>query len=303
MKAKMDGILDRDEARYTITNIQRFATHDGPGIRTVVFFKGCRLHCPWCANPETWKPEPELFHDDSLCTGCGRCQKACPAKAIAISAGKAVISRELCTGCGSCVTACLNKAMEITGQVMTVREILAEVDKDRDYYQVSRGGVTLSGGEVFQQDPVPLLQALKARGYHTAVETEGAYGLEKLQQALPWIDLVYHDVKHCDGKKLKQFTGGDLEEIEEHLRYLKTTDVPVVIRVPVIPGFNQGDLEDIRFYVRHLGFEQMQLLPFHPMGKGKWHKLDRRYPYEQTPMMDKEIRADFADEGTRIGGQ
>lgn len=185
---------------------------------------------------------------------------------------------------------------------MTIPEILAEIRKDDEYYQASGGGITLSGGEVFAQDPVPLLRALKDAGYHTAIETEGAYDLEKLAAALPWIDLVYHDVKHCDPHKLKKFTGADAEEITRHLRYLKDSDVRTIIRIPVIPGFNLEDLDNIRGYVKDLGFSEMQLLPFHPMGKGKWHKLDRRYPYEQTPMMDKTQLDAWREAGTEIGG-
>lgn len=302
MRLETEKTSVQDDLLYTITNIQRFATHDGPGIRTVVFFKGCPLHCPWCANPETWRAEPELFHDDSLCMGCGRCVTACPKGAVAVIGGKARVNRTLCDGCGSCVTACLNKAMEVTGNRMTIPEILAEIRKDDEYYQASGGGVTLSGGEVFAQDPVPLLRALKDAGYHTAIETEGAYDLEKLAAALPWIDLVYHDVKHCDPHKLKKFTGADAEEITRHLRYLKDSDVRTIIRIPVIPGFNLEDLDNIRGYVKDLGFSKMQLLPFHPMGKGKWHKLDRRYPYEQTPMMDKTQLDAWREAGTEIGG-
>lgn len=302
MKAETEKTSVQDEILYTITNIQRFATHDGPGIRTVVFFKGCPLHCPWCANPETWKREPELFHDDSLCTGCSRCVQVCPKQAVTVTGGKARVNRSLCNGCGKCTQACLNKAMEITGRSMSIASILEEVAKDDEYYQASGGGVTLSGGEIFAQDPVPLLKALKERGYHTAIETEGAYDLEKLEQALDWIDLVYHDVKHCDPEKLKKVTGADAADIRKHLRFLKASGKPAVIRIPVIPGFNLEDLEDIRTYVKDLGFTKIQLLPFHPMGKGKWQKLDRRYPYEQTPMMDKAQLESFRDEATEIGG-
>lgn len=302
MRQETEKTSVQDDILYTITSIQRFATHDGPGIRTVVFFKGCPLHCPWCANPETWQKEPELFHDDSLCSGCGRCVLVCPKRAVAVIDGKARVNRRICDGCAKCTDACLNKAMEVTGKRMTIPEILVEIRKDDEYYQASGGGITLSGGEIFAQDPVPLLKALKEQGYHTAVETEGAYGLEKLEQAMPWIDLVYHDVKHCDPAKLKKFTGADFAEITDHLRYLKDSGKPVIIRIPVIPGFNLDELEDIRMYVKELGFDRIQLLPFHPMGKGKWQKLDRQYPYEQTPMMDKTQLESFRDEATEIGG-
>ncbi|WP_300938005.1 glycyl-radical enzyme activating protein, partial [Faecalibaculum rodentium] len=171
MRQETEKTSVQDDILYTITSSQRFATPDGPGIRTVVFFKGCPLHCPWCANPETWQKEPELFHDDSLCTGCGRCVLVCPKRAVAVIDGKARVNRRICDGCAKCTDACLNKAMEVTGKRMTIPEILVEIRKDDEYYQASGGGITLSGGEIFAQDPVPLLKTLKEQGYHTAIET------------------------------------------------------------------------------------------------------------------------------------
>lgn len=285
-----------------VSNIQRFATHDGPGIRTVIFLKGCGLHCPWCANPETWSKKKQLFHDAAKCVGCGRCQAACPRQAISIRDGKAHIDRQRCDSCGKCVKACLKDALEVAGHRMSLEEILAEVAKDDEYYQTSGGGVTVSGGELFCQEALPLLQALKEKGYHVTIETEGQYELKKLQEALPYIDLVFHDVKHCDPEKLKKVTGADFGEIESHLRFLQASGKETIIRVPVIPGFNRDQLDEIIAYVKGLGFERIQLLPFHPMGKGKWAKLGLRYPYAQEPMMDKASLSAYADDMVKIGG-
>lgn len=287
---------------YLLSNLQRFATHDGPGIRTVLFFKGCSLHCPWCANPETWHSQPELFFDPERCVGCGRCAKACSDQAIRIEKGKAVLNRKDCTGCGACAKACLNEALELCGRFWSLKEILTEIGKDDAYYQASGGGITLSGGEALNQDVLPLLQALKARGYRVALETEGAYSLERLEQALPYLDLVFHDVKHCDPAKLKRVTGADLTEIESHLQLLKQSNVQTIIRIPVIPGFNQDDLPKLLDYVKSLGFEEIQLLPFHRLGISKWKKLGRSCRYEKTPMMDKNSLKPYAEAKIQIGG-
>lgn len=290
------------EPVWRLTNIERFATHDGPGIRTVLFFKGCGLHCPWCANPETWRREPELFHDKTRCVGCGQCVTLCSQSAIEIREGRAFVNRSVCNACGSCVKACLQDALEITGRDWSLSKILEEIGKDDDYYAASGGGVTLSGGEVFLQEVQPLLKALKKKGYHVAVETEGQFPLSALKEALPWLDLVYHDVKHCDFEKLRKVCGADLPEIEAHLRLLKESQLPVIIRVPLIPGFNDQELEAIIAWIRKRGFETIQLLPFHPLGKGKWTKLDRTYAFENEPRLKKEALERYRQDGITTGG-
>lgn len=281
-----------------VSNIERFATHDGPGIRTVVFFKGCSLHCPWCANPETWHKEKEVLHDQRKCTLCGRCEKACPKGAITVQETWK-IDRRLCDGCGQCETVCLSDAVEINGQDMDEEEILDIIAKDDDYYKASGGGVTLSGGEVFHQDPVPLLRRLKEKGYHVAVETEGAYDKEKILAALPYVDLFLFDLKSVDAAKLKKVTGANLDQILENIACVPRDRL--ILRCPVIPGFNEASVKDIIARAAEMGVRQLHLLPYHSFGKAKWHRLDRPYIYEDLPPMDAARLAPLAGYGRARG--
>ena len=269
-----------------VSNIQRFATHDGPGIRTVVFFKGCPLHCPWCANPETWHDKKEILHDTRKCTLCRRCEKVCPNHALSVG-GSWTIDRSKCVGCGKCEKACLNDALELVGADMYIDEVIAEIMKDDDYYEASGGGVTLSGGEVFRQDPLPLLKKLKELNYDVTVETEGAYTSDRLIPCIPYIDRFYFDLKSADAKKLKRITGADLDQVLQSIRSIDPDRV--TIRVPVIPGFNDQEIPDIIEMVSKLGVKTMHLLPYHAFGKGKWHRLGRPYIYEDEPAMDRAL--------------
>lgn len=296
----------------SVSNIERFATHDGPGIRTTVFLQGCSLHCPWCANPETWTIQPVLMHDEKKCVHCHICEKGCPKQAISFHPSFSWdISK--CGECHACVSNCMSAALNFSGKVMSINEILEEVLKDKEYYDASSGGITISGGEPFVQFEsfLELIQACKEKGLHVAVETTGNYPLEKVKEAMPYIDLFLFDIKHLDKEKLWNVTGGYLNRILGNLRYITSINSKkVILRTPVIPGFNY-DLESLTSIIqlaKELDVLEINLLPYHSLGKSKWEKLHKEYAYEGLSMMDKKELSEYKkiaesmDVSVKIGG-
>lgn len=288
-----------------ISNIERFATHDGPGIRTTIFLKGCPLHCPWCANPETWTIHPVLMHDEKKCVRCHCCQKECKEDAISFTP-QFTLDTNKCTLCGNCVDVCIPEALSISGKEMSIQDIMNEVQKDDAYYEHSKGGITLSGGEPFFQfnEMFNLLRQLKEKGYHVAVETTGMYSLEHLKKAEPYIDLFLHDVKQLDETILQEVTGAKLKVILQNLEYLSNTcPNKVIFRVPVIPGFNDDEeyLKSVIEYAKEKKFKEVNLLPYHSLGKNKWHNLKKKYQFEDEKMMDKESLSSYIEYGKQIG--
>ena len=285
-----------------VSNIERFATHDGPGIRTTILLKGCPLHCPWCANPETWTLDTILMHDEKKCVRCHCCQKVCEKMAIDFDPDFK-INRNLCDGCQKCMDVCIPEAISFSGKEMTIDEILEEISKDDAYYKNSNGGITLSGGEpLFQFEEVfKLIQILKEKGYHIAIETTGMYNLNVLKKVEPYIDLFLHDIKHLNKEKLESITGASKEIIFNNLDYLsKTCKEKVIIRTPVIPGFNEEIVKDIILYAKEKGFKEVNLLPYHSLGKNKWHNLKKDYMYENEKMMDKSHLSSYTELGNEL---
>lgn len=294
----------------SVSNIERFATHDGPGIRTTIFLKGCSLHCPWCANPETWDVHPVLMHKENKCVRCHSCLKACTKQAISFQP-EFTLNRNVCDECALCVDACLLEALEISGKWMDIEEIVEEVQKDDQYYQKSNGGVTLSGGEpLFQFDEVFLLICtLHERGYHLALETTGNYPLEHLKKVEPYIDLFLMDCKHLEPEKLQKITGANPKFVQDSFTYLSQhCPEKVIVRMPVIWNFNEDQIEKTIDQASRLGFSEVDLLPFHSLGKNKWENLNKVYPYASYPMMKKETLNAFVAYGktkniyVKIGG-
>jgi pyruvate formate lyase activating enzyme len=224
----------------TIFDIQRFSIHDGPGIRTTVFFKGCSLRCFWCHNPEGIRFKQEIQYFPERCIGCGKCLEVCPQVARLKPEDGVSYQRELCTVCGSCVTMCAAEARLLTGREVTVDEVMAELLQDRVFYETSKGGVTLSGGDPILQPEfaTALLQACKKEGLHTAIETAGNYEWEILAALLPEIDLVMMDIKHMDPSKHRWATGVSNKRILAIARKLAQTQKPLLFRIPVIPTVN-----------------------------------------------------------------
>ena len=268
-----------------VFDIARFALHDGPGIRTTVFLQGCRMHCPWCANPESWQSSPQLMQLPGKCVGCGACAGCCPAGAIALSGARPVIDRILCTGCGICAAGCPAQALHIAGKAMTVDEIVDIVCRDADYYRHSGGGVTLSGGEpLLQADgALALLAACRRAGLHTAIETTGYAAPALFAQTVPFVDLYLYDYKHGDNDALLAVTGGDGGIIAQNLMWLaNTAPHKLCLRIPVIPGFN-ADAHTMEAMYRTLysyGIRTVTLLPYHTLGEHKYEQLGKTACYD-----------------------
>lgn len=287
-----------------ISNIERFATHDGFGIRTTVFFKGCPLRCPWCANPETWTVTPVLMHDEKKCTRCGQCKKVCDANGITWNDRFTWLNPSL-KSIREYEKVCPNEAFSVNGEMMSAEEIIDEVMKDEDYYHESHGGMTLSGGECFMQfdGMMELLKLAKKKKLHTAVETTGNYAWEKLEEAEPYIDLFLYDIKHLDTEVLKNKVNGDRDLILSNLRKLSAKrGKDVIIRIPVIPDFNLEIVEEVIRLGEELQVLQINLLPYHSLGKTKWHQLHRQYEYENLIMMKREELAQYESDFVKIGG-
>lgn len=266
-----------------VFNIQTYCIHDGPGIRSTVFVKGCPLRCIWCANPESNAAYPELMTYSSKCTGCGRCIEACPKGAISIGPyGEkmiAVTDRDKCVNCGACVSACPNDAREIAGEKMTVREAIDKVKKDKLFYDGSGGGMTISGGEALAHPKFSanLFAAARAEGIHTAIETSSFASREVVDEVFAHVDLALLDVKHMDSAKHKELTGVPNEQILDNIRHVHNDlHIPVILRLPTIPGYND-DEENIRAtaaFAASLGTDvQVNLLPYHKLGDSKSESL------------------------------
>lgn len=291
-----------------VMEIERFAIHDGDGIRTAVFLKGCPLHCPWCANPESQDVKTQLMYSENKCCGCSACARVCPAGAAAFAHGRPVFDRSRCTGCGRCVANCPTYALKLSGRQMGTEEILTEVNRDRTYYEVSGGGLTLSGGEPFVQYEgfLALLADAKKEGLHTAVETAADVPKERFAQVWPYIDQLLLDIKHWDGEKLHAVTGASLERIQENLRFAcRNGRERVTVRVPVIPGFNstEKDMEGIFRLAAGCGAYKVHLLPYHTMGKDKYRQLGRRYPWPEEKVLAKDSLFPYRELGVGMGLQ
>lgn len=268
-----------------ISNIQKYSTEDGPGIRTTVFMKGCPLRCLWCQNPENINFHPEVVWYDTKCTRCGRCIEVCPEGATSLTKDeKIVIDRKLCKACGNCVEACPNKAREIMGKLMTTDEVLADVEKDRVFYDVSGGGVTASGGEPIAQ-PEFLLEFFKKckdAKIHTALDTCGYVKWKILERILPYVDLMLYDLKEMDPEKHASTTGVLPYLIWENLKKIDNNyEILIWIRTPIVPGYTD-DEENIRkiakFVTELKHVERWELLPYNPLAESKYEHLGRQYP-------------------------
>lgn len=281
-----------------VSNIERFATHDGPGIRTTIFLQGCPLHCPWCANPETWTMQAQLMHDSKKCISCQRCMNVCKERAISFPFHW---DMKRCTYCHACEDACLESALHFSSHDMEIEEVVEEVLKDEAYYENSHGGVTISGGEpCMQLKPlIELLKALKKRGLHTALETTGNYSVENLKQILPYVDLFLYDIKHVDKEKLKNFTGADLDLILNNLQQVPKEKV--IIRMPVIPDFNGDVCQEVIQMAKKYNIQEVNLLPFHTLGANKWNQIEKEYMYKNYKMLDRKELEAYISYGKKIG--
>ena len=277
--------------RGLISNIQRFSTEDGPGIRTTIFMKGCPLSCPWCHNPEGLKKEPELMLLPWRCIRCGECIKICPTSAIMPTEGKLVTDREKCAVCGKCADVCPADARRIIGRYWTPEELLAEIEKDRVFYEKSDGGVTVSGGEgTFQPEfLIEFLKLCKAKGIHTALDTSGYVKWQILKEILHFVDLVLLDLKMMDPKRHRKILKGSFNLVLENAKKITELGKRTIIRVPIVPNYtaDEKNIQQIAQFIKGLNVvERVELLPFHRMAESKYHQLGRSYPMDNVQPPD-----------------
>jgi pyruvate formate lyase activating enzyme len=268
----------------TIFDIQTYSLHDGPGIRTTVFLKGCPLNCIWCQNPESQRHQPELLFYSERCTGCGQCVSVCPRQAISMLDGKSNTKRNLCEGCGNCADTCLNAARKLSGRVWLTDDVFNEVKKDEAFYRRSGGGVTLSGGEPLAQPEfsTAILSSCKRAGLHTAIETTGMAKWGTLEQVLEYVDLVLYDLKHMDSRSHQRCTGIGNDLILENLQRIRRNyTVPIIARIPIIPEYN-ADLQNIEATAEFIAHEigpdtKVNILAYHRLGETKYNRLEREH--------------------------
>lgn len=296
-----------------VFNIMKYSIHDGPGIRTAVFFKGCPLNCQWCHNPESQKFEQELMYWPERCLGCGKCLEACPNGAITSEQGSLRFLREQCQVCGKCCTACPAGVRELVAKEMKVDEVMSEIEKDVIFYDESGGGVTFTGGEAVMQTSFlqELLKECRKREIHTAVETCGFFKLEILQTISVNVNLFLYDLKIIDSQKHQRFTGVPNQLIIENLRWLAEHHPRVVVRVPIIPGVN-ADEESIaqigQFVASLKRVPEIHCLPYHKAGLEKYRRLARTYqlpdivPPKQEAMEQVVNRLEQFGLKVKIGG-
>jgi pyruvate formate lyase activating enzyme len=278
-----------------IVNIQKFSLHDGPGIRTLVFFKGCPLRCLWCANPECINVEHEIGFNRALCDHCGQCVEACPQQAIVLDeSGLLRIERTRCNACGQCVTACTREALAIYGREVLLEELFREVQSDAIFYRGSGGGVTVSGGEpLLQIDFVTaLFQLCHEANISTVVETCGHVSKEIMSRILPLVDFIFYDLKAIHEGKHRALTGRGNGLILDNARMVAESGVPLQFRMPLVPGYND-DIDNIKGtaeFLHSLNIDRpsIELMPYHRLGMGKYDALERDYPLRELDMAGTE---------------
>jgi glycyl-radical enzyme activating protein len=289
----------------TIFDIQRFSIHDGPGIRTTVFLKGCPLHCLWCHNPESQERRVEIFFSPEKCIGCLFCLQTCPHGNHQFQDGQHRYQRETCTGCGQCAAECYTEALEVVGRSASVDEVIGEVVKDIPFYRNSGGGMTLSGGEPMAQFEFSreLLLAARRQAIHTCLETSGCAPFTRYREIIPLVDLFLFDIKETDPDRHMQYTGVSNQLILENLSLLNSAGANIILRCPIIPGLNDRaeHLRAVADLAEHLeGVQEIHILPYHALGESKNERLGKTSPLAGVAMPEPEQSAAWVEEVRKI---
>jgi pyruvate formate lyase activating enzyme len=302
-----------EATRGVIFNIQHYSIHDGPGIRTTVFLKGCPLGCLWCQNPESQTSRPEIFLDSEKCQGCGVCVRACPEGAIELYEGRSRTNRGLCQGAGRCADVCPHEARNLMGRYVTAGEVFERVAADAIFYQRSGGGVTLSGGEPLAQPEfaTSVLKLCREAAIHTTLDTCGYAKWDTVRRMLEYVDLVLYDLKHMDPVEHQKCTGVSNDLILDNARKIHELSIPMLARVPLIPGYNdtaENIAATAHFIVNELGSISVHLLPYHRLGETKYARMEEpeksisvQPPSDETMEGTKEIFESFGLK-VKLGG-
>ncbi|MDR3560839.1 MAG: glycyl-radical enzyme activating protein [Negativicutes bacterium] len=297
-----------NQASGNIFQIQRWSIHDGEGIRSTVFLKGCPLRCRWCANPESWNSQPEVLYFHERCGGCGRCARICDAGAIAIKGStQKEFKRASCRGCGKCCEVCPTSARKKIGSTVTVDEVLQVIRRDAIFYRESGGGITFSGGEPFAQPDFlrQLVTACNRLGIDTAVETCGYFDWEQVKDIFALLDAVFVDIKHMDDEVHTRLTGIGNRRILENIIMISKMHPQAVVRVPLIAEMNANE-ENIRrmckFLRQNTQVERVELLPYHDFGEAKYSAVEAAHQSLSAPdaATVEGIKRIIADYGIRV---
>ena len=287
-----------------VFNIQRFSLHDGAGIRTIIFYKGCPLKCAWCSNPESQSFEPDLMFDDRICKNFLDCLQPVP-EAIKAGPNGLVIDRQAIRNPARFRNICVSKALTVAGEEKSTEELLEEIEKDIPFYR-EEGGVTFSGGEPFSQGEhfFSILKALNKKSIHVAVETSLHVKWLQIERFFPWISTFLVDLKHTDPEKFKVYTGGDIHLVIDNLKKLDDHGANIIIRVPVIPGFNHTFPEmktiiNTAASIKHAG--EIHFLPYHTWGKEKYRMLSLEYPMGNQPAVQDDELKDYIEYAQFVG--
>lgn len=278
-----------------IFDIQPFSLHDGPGIRTTVFLKGCSLHCAWCSNPESQSKKPTLSYTKSKCCSSFTCTTVCPTNALLAINESLEIDRNACNACGKCVEVCPTNALKLYGYELSVAQILDKVKKDRAYFEKSGGGITLSGGEAMLQSKfvLELLQKVKKENIHTCLETSGQTALKNMKAVLPFVDLFLFDYKISDEKEHQKYTGSSNKKILENLGFLNENHAEITLRCPIIPGINDTEIHfkainEISQKFRQI--KKIELMAYHNWGQHKYEQIGLPLPkINSESVSDEEV--------------
>lgn len=283
---------ERGRSRGVVFDIQRYSIHDGPGIRTTIFVKGCPLRCEWCSNPESQNLHPEILVREEKCDRCGKCLDVCLLEAIVLNEDGLQMDRSICNRCMKCADVCLTDALSRTGKNMDVEEIVEEARKDEPFYRNSGGGVTISGGEPLHQweFTLDILKGCMEKGLHTALDTCGYARWEIFNKILKCTDLVLYDIKHLNPQIHRELTGFGNDLILKNLKKTSEIEKRIWIRIPVIPGYSdsRGYIRELAEFLSEIRFEKVSLLAYHKWGMGKYKALGRQYPLNDLSSLEED---------------